>query len=174
MYIWIAADVDGELCELREARARAAAELESDDPALTLPLHISLKISFEAPGGREGEIIEAVSEYLSSRRPFEAEIGQVDEENGIVWLLIKPSATLDALHSELDAMLLERFGIPRHAFDKEFKFHTTLFFSSDTREVRRALDIPRLPRRVLIKRFIIGCSESGKAGSYFPKRYVNI
>lgn len=174
MYIWIAADVDGELCELRRAREQAAARLACNDPALTLPLHISLKISFKAPSGREAEIIEEVCRYLSSIRPFEAEPLGLEEENGILWLKMNGSAELAALHSHLDGMLLDKFGIEQHPFDKEFKFHTTLFFSSDLCALREVLDVPELLRRVTVRRFIIGVSESGRAGSYSIDRYVDI
>ena len=42
MYIWLAIDVDDQLASLRAAAQRVTDELYAGNPALTLPLHISL------------------------------------------------------------------------------------------------------------------------------------
>ena len=61
MYLWTAIDVDEPLEKLREKVAWAAQKAGIPNTALTLPLHISLKISFPSAAP---EVLPAASQHI--------------------------------------------------------------------------------------------------------------
>ena len=70
MYLWVAVDLEDQLQEVREELVRIERLICSNDPALTLPLHTSLKISFEVDDKYANEVRNDVREYLSNLKSF--------------------------------------------------------------------------------------------------------
>ena len=60
-------------------------------------------------------------------------------------------------------------GGPRHEYDLDFMFHTTLFMDDDTEKVAKAYEKVKdisVPDKLVASRFVIGTSESGDLGTY--------
>lgn len=169
MYIWFGIDVNEQLLPLREGIAKVEELVPPTHSGLTLPLHISLKISFYAPV----DVIEAIKarvlDYYKSLTPFLIETASIQREDGIIWLRYQPHPDLIAAQTKLNQILLDEFGVPQHPYDLDFKFHTTLFMDSDPDKLDKAaehlLPLP-YPARVIANRFCIGVSDDGSLGTY--------
>jgi 2'-5' RNA ligase len=169
MYIWFGIDVNEQLLPLREAIARAEEIVPPDHSGLTLPLHISLKISFYAPAHQVEAIKARVLDYYKGLTPFLVETASIQKEDGIIWLRYQPHATLERVQSTLNQFLLEEFGIPLHPYDLDFKFHTTLYMDSNPEKLDKASELllsQPYPAHVLANRFCIGVSDDGSLGTY--------
>ena len=168
MYIWTAIDVDRQLLELRECAKKASLELGVSNPALTLPLHISLKISTEINDDCFDEAVEAINEYFLSLLPFEIEVTGIERCDGVVWVRHRENEFLSKIHLWLVDFFYQRYGVMPHEFDLDFAYHSSLFVGSED-EAKAAFELLKdreTPRKLIAEKFIIGCSESGKAGEY--------
>ena len=176
MHIWIAADLDPQLGELKSQVCRIRSRMNFDDPSGTLPLHISLKISFEIGEDLFEDALCAVTQYCSALSPFPVRPEKVEQNGTIVWIRIGANDTLRNIHGDLTGLVQERFGIAPHEFDLDFKFHTTLFFGSCRAEADRAFaamqNLP-LPAEVTVNRFLIGTSPTGQPGTYRVIREID-
>ena len=174
MYIWIACDVSRELNCIREKCIEINRSIGLDETAFSLPQHISLKISFEVSDEVYDEVIECISDYLSGQKPFTVSGTRVELYGSILWLAFDECEALSRMHCELDELLLKKYGVPLHEFDKSFKFHSTLFIDERpdiTEMYRQIAEIP-MPDELIVDRFIIGSSPSGRAGDYHVVRYI--
>ncbi len=167
MYIWTAIDVDDQLKEIRSQTQNISVGF--DNPALTLPFHISLKISFCVDDAISPHVIETLLDYFKTLKPFWVDVDGIETENNIVWIRIKENDALCQLHNDLDLILMEKHNVPRHAFDLDFKFHTTLFWGLETEKITqtytRIKNAP-VPKTLAADKLIIGASQSGKVGTY--------
>ena len=176
MYIWIGCQLPGSF--EKQLRSFCLAQNESlglDTAAFALPQHISLKISFEAP--EYEAVLEELSAFLAAQRPFSLRIGGPEQNGNILWLPAEENETLRQLHRQLDDLLNARFRIPQHPFDKEFLFHSTLFIDNDTVKIakmREALADRPIARELAVDTFLLGVSETGKAGTYRVVRQIKV
>ena len=168
MYIWIACDISRELAELRKKCIEFNRDLHLSLVAFSLPQHVSLKISFEVEDTTAGEVIEALESYLSAQKSFKIYSPVPEIFSNILWLSFSQNEQLERLHRELDELLLSRFGVPRHEYDKCFKFHSTLFIDDGEylAKMHERVSSLTIPSELLVDNFIIGISDSGKAGEY--------
>ena len=176
MYIWIACDISDEYTSIRQKCIGYNKDLNLDEVAFLLPQHISLKISFRVEDNSFESVIKDVIVFLSECSPFSVGEPEPELSGNILWLSFPKSKHLQDLHSKLDLMLLSKHGVEQHPFDRDFKFHTTLFLDDNMSALREMLGKVRLlplPKATEIKRFIIGASESGKAGTYSVLKIVN-
>ena len=176
MYIWIGCGLPAEFeREIRARCERECGDLALDAVAFTLPQHISLKISFEAP--EYEAVLEELSAFLAAQRPFSLRIGGPEQNGNILWLPAEENETLRQLHRQLDDLLNARFRIPQHPFDKEFLFHSTLFIDNDTVKIAKmweALADRPIARELAVDTFLLGVSETGKAGTYRVVRQIKV
>ena len=176
MYIWIGCKLPENFeTEIRSLCLKENEDLGLDTAAFTLPQHISLKISFESADFEA--ILEELSAFLASQRSFSVRIKEPEQNGNILWLPAEENETLRQLHDRLDSLLAERFGIPQHPFDKAFLFHSTLFIDSDRDKIakmREALLSCPIARELTVSTFLLGLSESGKAGSYRVIRQIGV
>ena len=169
MYIWVGIDIDDQLSEIKQKTMIAEKEIGFENSNFTLPLHVSLKISFNINEKKVSDVmrdIEAIYEKIPS---FDIEVSGIELCENICWIMMKRNAALDSLHDELNSMLLEKYGVPLHEYDTDYKFHTTLFMDGDREKVAKGYDAVRLcgiPERVIASRFVIGQSDTGKLGSF--------
>ena len=169
MYVWIGIDVDSQLLEIKERVREIENEIRFVNSVFTLPLHISLKISFAI----EDNIFESVKNDLLSvfatTESFNIDVSGIEHENNICWIRMQRSAHLDTLHDKLNVILLEKYGVPLHDYDMDYKFHTTLFMDNDFVKVQQAyneLGNASVPSTLIANKFVIGTSESGALGTY--------
>ena len=168
MYIWIG-------CKLPEEFDRRVAEkciplgekLGLDNVAFTLPRHISLKISFSYAGDL-AEILAFLKDLFAQEPSFYVNPATITRQGNILWFSFRENARLQALHNRLDQQLQQHFAIPQHPFDRDFAYHSTLFFGAaeDLDAVKAALaDFP-LPQALTIEKILLGISETGTPGTY--------
>ena len=143
MYLWVAVDLEDQLQEIREELDRVERLICSNDPALTLPLHISLKISFEVDDKYANEVRNDVREYLSNLKSFRIAPERVESMGNLTWIRMKESSELCGIHSELDLLIERKFGVPHHVFDRDFIFHATLFAATAPARFEKILCLPQ-------------------------------
>lgn len=169
MYIWLGINVDGQLGGIKEKAKEIDKELAFTNSCFTLPLHISLKMSFAVDGAKFPEIAADIENYYSSVEPFEIDVRGIENEQVIVWIRMHECERLNEIHDALNDLLLKKYGIGLHEYDTDYKFHTTLFMDSDGEKINAAFervkDTP-IPKRLVADRFVIGTSQSGALGTY--------
>lgn len=176
MYIWVGCKLPE--CFEGEIRSRCL-ELNQaiglDTVAFSLPQHVSLKISFQSE--RYEEIIAYLTGFLSVQKPFSLRIRQAEQEGNILWMPVAEIEVLRQLHTQLDTLLERRFGIGQHEFDKCFLFHSTLFMDADAGKIasmQKALAQYPVEREMPVDTFLLGLSETGKAGAYRVVRQIRV
>ena len=169
MYVWIGIDVDSQLDKIKEKAQKIEQNIGFKNSNFTLPLHVSLKISFFI----EDNIFESVKadiiNIFDDFNAFDISVKGVELENNICWIRMERNSSLDGLHDRLNSVMLEKHGIPMHEYDMDYKFHTTLFMDDDINKVRNAyseLGEVYVPNKLMANKFVIGTSESGALGTY--------
>lgn len=176
MYIWIGCKLPEVFEEkLREKCLAYNENLGLDTVAFSLPQHISLKISFET---RQPEaVLEGLAAWLGKQMPFSVHVRNPEQAGNILWLPIAENPDLKRLHRQLDQRLEEKFGIVQHPFDKTFLFHSTLFVDENTEKIAKMGEMLAdcsIERELLVDTFLLGVSETGKAGSYRVVRQIQV
>lgn len=169
MYIWVACDLSDPLGKVREDCLYLNRDIGADEVAFTLPQHVSLKISFRIDDIFFESAVADIGEYFEKAEPFCLASPTLELSGNIIWLRFADEEPLVRMHRALDAMMLQKYGVPQHAFDKCFAFHSTLFIDNDSEKLGRVYnEIAKisLPEKIMVDSFIIGTSESGKAGEY--------
>ncbi len=169
MYIWVGIDVDGQLSPIKERAKTVERAIGFVNSNFTLPLHISLKISFRVEEALADRVMEDILLLYREVTPFSLPVKGLENEDTIAWIRMGESEELNLLHDRLNEMLLTRYRIPLHEYDTDYKFHTTLFMDNDTKKVKRAYDAVKdtpPPHSLQVKRLIIGTSPTGALGSY--------
>lgn len=169
MYMWVAIDVNEQVHELREKAECFAKKQGLSSTTFTLPFHISLKISFQIPDEKFDEAVGDIREIYKTLNQFEIVIKGIEQAGPIIWIKMQENAELINVHNKLDKMLLEKYGVVQHAFDKDFRFHTSILIVNNQEKITKALDElkdARIPEILKAERFIIGLSEEGVAGTY--------
>ena len=177
MYIWTAIEVEDYLRDVRSRLEHVDSIIGCNSPTLTLPLHVSLKISFYVDDNMATTVINALSDYLERVSPFTFNYDKVECFDKIVWIKALSNKTLASIHNDLDNYLLNNYNIPLHDFDESFVFHTSLIISKNKESARCAFNMLQdveIIKNVRVKKFIVGTSCSGKAGTFKVIRTISI
>ena len=169
MFIWVGIDVDSQLNEIKEGTKTVENELNFKHSNFTLPLHISLKISFEVEENIFQNVIEDILEVYSQTKPFEIRTKAISCENNISWIRMEDNQMLLDLSKNINSLMLTKYNIPLHEYDTDYKFHTTLFMDDDCEKVKQAymkIQHMKIPKHLMAERFLIGVSASGRLGTY--------
>lgn len=169
MFVWVGINVEDQLKETREAVDGVFDKIDISNVTCQLPLHISLKISFEIENSLFESVLSDISAIYDAQKPFEIEIKGIEKHENIEWIRMHSNENIEALATELNSMLREKYGVPYHEYDLDFIFHTTLFMDDDKEkinEAHRLLGSLTLPKTVTARTFVIGNSETGKNGTY--------
>lgn len=168
VFIWTAIDVSGQADELTERAREVSERIDAENPALSLPMHISLKISCQIKTKNLPQAVEGLSRKLEETRSFNLTPECIEREGGVVWIRHRENERLRQLHQWVVDFFLDQYGVMPHKFDLEFAYHTSLFVGNEeeaTRAFALLKDEP-LPQRLTAEKYVIGVSESGKAGEY--------
>ena len=169
MFIWTAVDVDEQLAVVKAEAKRIEEVVGFQDSDITLPLHISLRISCIIPDEKYGEVVQDIKALLKTVPKFEINVNRIELHETIAWIAVEKNEYLERIHTNLVELFLEKYQVPPHKFDLDFKFHTTLFLDSDEAKVKEAFlmikDID-LPAALVADKFVIGMSPEGKVGTY--------
>jgi hypothetical protein len=123
------------------------------------PLHISMKKSFQTT---EFDAVKAeILAYIRSNGKIHCRTRSVSSHKNMLWLPVEPTGAILDWHIQLDALLLNKFGIPIDQFDADFEPHISLFTSGNPSQIeemklRLAEKIP--PEALTLERFVIGSS----------------
>ena len=169
MYIWVGINVEDQLGEVRRAVDGVFEKIEISNVTCQLPLHISLKISFEIENSLFGDVLDDISRVYGACEPFEIKVKGIEKHESIEWIRMYSNEKVEALATELNMMLREKYGIPLHEYDLDFVFHTTLFIDDDPEKINSAhslLGNVHLPDTLVANTFVIGNSETGENGTY--------
>ena len=169
MFIWVGIDVDSQLKEIKERAKVIENELIFKHSNFTLPLHISLKISFEVEENIFQDVIEDIREVYNQTAPFEIKTKAIIHENNIAWIRMEENPTLMELSRKINNQMLTKYNVPLHEYDLDGKFHTTLFMDEDCQKVKQAytkIQPIQVPAQLTAERFLIGISASGRLGTY--------
>lgn len=176
MFVWIGCKLPQSFeQELRTRCLEWNQEIGLDTVAFSLPQHISLKISFET--GQPEAVLEGLAAWLGEQKPFSVHVRNPEQAGNILWLPIAENQELERLHSELDARLARGFGVPQHPFDKAFLFHSTLFMDENAEKIAKMEELLSdysTERELTVDTFLLGLSETGKAGSYRVVRQIRV
>lgn len=177
MYVWIGIDVDSQLVSVKKQAQNIERKIGFDHSNFTLPLHISLKISFQVEQNVYGEVVDTILQYYKGIAPFEIEVGGFENENTIAWIRYRESEMLNRIHDDLNRILLERYGVALHPYDLDYKFHTTLFMDRDAEKIAlayREIENAKLPKRIFVRTLLLGASQTGALGSYRVTHRVSL
>lgn len=169
MFVWVGINVEEQLKEVRSAVDGVFEKIEISNVTCQLPLHISLKISFEIENSLFSSVLEDITRVYEACEPFEISVKGIEKHENIEWIRMYSNDKIEALATALNGMLLEKYGVPLHEYDLDFIFHTTLFMDDDAQKINAAhslLGDVYLPERLVANTFVIGNSETGKNGTY--------
>ena len=157
-----------ELKELRTQALRIGEELGVRCPLSFLPMHVSLKKGFETGQDGFGRCVSAICNVYSAISPFPVELDGLELSSGIVWLRLKESRRLFDIHATLVEMGLKEFGAEPDDLDYVFKFHSTIFMDKDADLTAAFNEINkvRLPKKIMVREFIVGTTVDGQPDSY--------
>ena len=177
MYIWIGIDVDDQLTDIKSAAKTTEDRIGFTHSNFTLPLHVSLKISFSVPEDQVTSVFRDLTEVFASIPSFSIPVKGIELDEVIVWIRMEENPILNALHDQLNTLMLEKYNVPLHAYDQDYKFHTTLFMDDDQQKVRQAFDAIRnvaVPAELIARCFVIGTSATGRLGSYRVVKEIRV
>ena len=176
MYVWTALYIEDELEEVRDRAIGIGEDTGVKCPLTILPLHISLKISFQIEDSRLDECVSCLCDCFSTIGPFSVEVEGYEHSQGVVWIRMKENARLAEIHSHLDEMMMARFGAKPHEFDLSFIYHATVFFDEDSKLEPAFEKIKTVPLqgKIHARDFLIGTSETGKPGTYSVYRHSHL
>jgi len=168
MYIWTALYLEDELKELKKSVLEIAEKHEIRCPVKILPMHVSLKMSFDIKDSKTDECIMEICDYFSKQTSFSIEPDHYEIFPGILWLKIKDNDKLMEIHSNLDMIIKKHFRVPPSALDKKFIFHTTLFTDTDDKLAVGLKELQKLPlpEKIHARYYLVGTSENGRPDSF--------
>lgn len=175
MYLWLGVDVEEQLSAVKTAAQEAEEAIGFAHSNFTLPLHISLKMSFWVREDEFAAAVELFTRFFEALAPMQVGVQGVELLDGIVWIRMDEDKTLCAVHDYLTAIAKGHFGAQPHPYDGDYQFHTTLFMGEKEKlalAYERVKDVP-LPKTLTLSRFVIGCSSSGELGSYQIDRRID-
>lgn len=169
MFVWVGIDVDSQYDEIKAKAMEIDKDMCFRHSCFTLPMHISLKISFEIDKNQYENVVETILSVYKTVKPFEIPVKQIEHHGNICWIRMQENNKLNELSAKINDILAKEHNIPLHEYDLDFQFHTSLFLDDDHGKVERAYNQVKdvvLPKKLVAKRFVIGTSETGKLGTY--------
>ena len=176
MFVWVGINVEDQLKEVRMAVDSVFEKIDISNVTCQLPLHISLKISFEIENELFESVLTDILDVYNNQKSFEIKIKGIEKHENIEWIRMYSNEQLEALATSLNMMLKDKYGIPLHEYDLDFIFHTTLFMDDDADKINAAnalLGNVCLPQTLEANAFVIGTSETGKNGTYSIYKIIN-
>ncbi len=175
MYIFVGINVDKTL----ENIGRKVNEINDNlgYEHSTLPLHISLKMSFEIDDGKVKNCIKILTNYFKKVKPFIIYPKGIENEDVIVWLRMNNNDQIDSVHLDLINIIEKQFSTAPHEYDLDYKFHTTLFMSDDVDKNRKAFEMIKncdFPMEINADTIIIGTSQDGTIGTYCVYKEIQL
>jgi 2'-5' RNA ligase len=176
MFIWVGINVEEQLKETRMAVDGVFERIDISNVTCQLPLHISLKISFEIKNEVFDSVLNDIIDIYNAQKPFEIKVKGIEKHENIMWIRMYSNEDLEALATYLNVMLRDKYGVPLHEYDLDFIFHTTLFMDDDAEKINAAHNLLGdllLPKTLTANTFVIGKSDTGENGTYRVYKTIN-
>jgi 2'-5' RNA ligase len=177
MFVWVGINVEEQLKETRMAVDGVFEKIAISNVTCQLPLHISLKISFNIENELFESALKDIESIYQTQKPFEIDIKGIEKHENIMWIRMYSNAEIEELATKLNLMLKEKYNIPLHEYDLDFIFHTTLFMDDDAEKINIAHNLLgdlALPQTLMANRFVIGTSETGENGTYKVYKTIEV
>ena len=177
MFVWVGINVEEQLKETRMAVDGVLEKIAISNVTCQLPLHISLKISFNIENELFESVLKDIESIYQAQKPFEIDIKGIEKHENIMWIRMYSNAEIEELATKLNLMLKEKYNIPLHEYDLDFIFHTTLFMDDDAEKINIAHNLLgdlALPQTLMANRFVIGTSETGENGTYRVYKTIEV
>ena len=177
MFVWVGINVEEQLKETRMAVDGVFERIDISNVTCQLPLHISLKISFEIKNELFDSVLNDIIDIYNAQKPFEIKIKGIEKHENIMWIRMYSNEEIETLATKLNMMLREKYGVPLHEYDLDFIFHTTLFMDDDAEKINAAHNLlgnVYLPETLISNTFVIGKSETGENGTYMVYKTVRV
>lgn len=169
MYLWVGINVEEQLENIREKSKLIENRIGFKNSNFTLPLHISLKMSFLINDKDYNLILNEIANIYKNTKPFLIETKGIECEDVICWIKMCDNEMLNELQYNINTFLLNTFGIPLHEYDTDKKFHTTLFMENDYNKISNAYNLIKdinVPKLLIANKFVIAMSQTGALGTY--------
>ena len=169
MFVFIGFNLNEEFKNIHNEAKKIGKVLEFNDKLFIFPMHISLKISFEIKDEILNDVLETLTLFFKQCNPFIIFIKGIEKDGEICWIRTEENKRLNKLHDDINNLLLEKYQIPLHEYDLDYKFHSTLFIDQDITKIDKAYELIKdypLPNEVIPEEIMIGVSSSGSIGSY--------
>lgn len=111
MYIWIGINVDNQLKKIKEQSFAIEKKLGFKNSNFTLPLHISLKISFEVEDSVYSSVIQTITEYYQKLNAFEVDVKGIEKHEIIIWIRMLSNEIINKIHDDLNEILKNKFNV---------------------------------------------------------------
>ena len=176
MFVWIGLSLENELFNLTQKIIKYSNDNNIITPLKDLPIHVSLRMSFEIEKKDFNNIEGELTQFSSSLSPFKINFKYIEANNNIIWIKCEETNELLKAHDTVCNILKDKFNVPLHAFDKEFVFHSTLFMDDPCKIQSHIDNINKinLPDCVISNTVLIGTSESGEPGTYKIYKTIKI
>ena len=177
MFVWVGINVEDQLKEVRRAVDGVFEKIDLSNVTCQLPLHISLKISFEIENSMFNNVLNDIVAIYTETTPFDIAVKGIEKHENIEWIRMHSNGSIEALATKLNTMLRDKYGIPLHEYDLDFIFHTTLFMDDDADKINAAHNLLgnlELPKTLVANTFVIGTSAMGKNGTYSIYKTIEV
>ncbi len=177
MFVWVGINVEEQLKETRKAVDGVFERIDISNVTCQLPLHISLKISFDVENSLFDSILNDIIDIYNVQNPFEIKVKGIEKHENIMWIRMQSNEKIEALATKLNEMLRDKYGVPLHEYDLDFIFHTTLFMDDDAEKINVAHNLlgnVYLPETLIANTFVIGKSDTGENGTYRVCKTINV
>ena len=177
MFVWVGINVEEQLKETRMAVDRVFEKIDISNVTCQLPLHISLKISFEIENELFESVLNDIISVYEAQKPFNVDVKGIEKHDNIMWIRMYSNKEIEALATSLNVMLKEKYNVPLHEYDLDFIFHTTLFMDGDKEKINAAHQLfgnVNLPKTLVANKFVVGKSETGENGTYRVYKTVEV
>ena len=94
MYLWTAIDASDALGEIRRRAEAENRDLALNEAAFTLPMHVSLKISFALAEEQAEAAVAEIAAFLGEQPPFPVQVEGLEQQGSLLWIRMQPSDRL--------------------------------------------------------------------------------
>ena len=176
MFVWLGISLKNELFDFSKDIIEFANENNINTPLNNLPIHVSLRISFEIDNTLFSKLEKELTEFANSLSPFNIEFEKIESVNHILWIKCKPSKELTNTHDNLCELLNEKYNIAWHELDRNFIFHSTLFMDEPQiiEKYYNKISKFKIADSVISNEILIGISENGEPNTYQIYKTIRI
>jgi 2'-5' RNA ligase len=105
MFVWVGIDVDSQYDEIKAKAMEIDKDMCFRHSCFTLPMHISLKISFEIDKNQYENVVETILSVYKTVESFEIPVKQIENHGNICWIRMQENNKLNELSAKINDIL---------------------------------------------------------------------